>query len=980
MPTGEVFWLPQGIEADCTHLQWTVLDGPGPNEVQTDDDGTQRFTPTAVGTYTFGSPHVDEELSLTTIDSQGVPFHNLMYLPSASMVEVDDEVWIAEAYAPRIARMKASNGKQIGAIEVGPWPVSLAWSQARSEVVVVQAAGDTLGVVDVTQERLVDSIWVGDEPVEVVLSPDGQTAYVSLATEDAVAVVDLQTRQVTERIDVIRDPRAMDIDEAGAILYIAGHRTGQPDRYPYGEDADVQTDIIGIDLESGEQVFQVEEAGNIITDLLVDDDQDVLFVSTTVSFPERGLTTLSEAPFEGQVQRYDLGSGSLESSTVLQPSDEESGFVLGPQGMARLDNSIWVVAEGSEVLVELKAKNLSEIQRIAVEGAPRFIANIDDDIWVHASQYFEVHRVSSSGGVKTTSTGTDPRPADVAAGALHFVRPGEDYGANFSCNSCHLEGRGDGRVWQAGPFQTWELTRSFAWLEGTTPLGWGGYVMSPRVFGYTGFASIINKWPDAQMAEELSSFASSIMPAPKANGWTNRDGSLSDAALSGEALYAGKAGCGDCHALPLTTNNVSFSEGVTPERSSTPSLVGAYRHNRWLKDGSSPTLRDAIVEVLGWTGKDSLNKGEIDDLTRYVQELTDRDFFLLRSEPGPDRLYVGSSEPIRLTFNQPVWSDVDNLSKIYLEDADGSVVPCDVTASGRHVSIASTSALSQGATYTIRIEEGLESYDQRALAQDMQITLNTAAAPSLHFEGTYKLLVQMPMFDLESNGFDRDTIVTLTNGFTATASDDGSDVIFDLSRGLEWDSVAIFDGADFEIPAQPVFLSQSLAQASAITGTGLDLDADGIADFASGSFTISGPGIWEEEIYWTIEPGLEDGACELGAAGDVPVSVTNEDGLLSIDWGDAGALGVYVTTYGATLPLGPGAVVTDGEAFWGIGTIDFPNGFMGPLAYGEVPEGAEDISEANGAPAGGADLVEGDCYQVSVISDAFQIGSWTLVY
>ena len=87
-----------------------------------------------------------------------------------------------------------------------------------------------------------------------------------------------------------------------------------------------------------------------------------------------------------------------------------------------------------------------------------------------------------------------------------------------------------------------------------------------------------------------------------------------------------------------------------------------------------------------------------------------------------------------------------------------------------------------------------------------------------------------------------------------------------------------------------------------------------------------------------------------------------------------------MTTYGATLPLGPGTVVADGDAFWALGTAAFPTGFYGPLVYGEVPEGAEDISEVNGAPEGGATLEEGACYQVSVISEAFQIGSWTFEY
>jgi hypothetical protein len=170
----------------------------------------------------------------------------------------------------------------------------------------------------------------------------------------------------------------------------------------------------------------------------------------------------------------------------------------------------------------------------------------------------------------------------------------------------------------------------------------------------------------------------------------------------------------------------------------------------------------------------------------------------------------------------------------------------------------------------------------------------------------------------------------------------------------------------------------ALAQASAVVATGEDNDDDGIIDYATGSFIISGPGFFEEDVTWTIEPEAAPSDCTPGAEGDVEVTVIMDGDDIIIDYGDAGALGLYVTTYGATLPFGPGSTVADGDAFWAIATEVFPIGFAGPVTYGDLPEGATDDSEANGAPAGGAELIEGECYQFSVISDAFQIGSFTL--
>ena len=51
---------------------------------------------------------------------------------------------------------------------------------------------------------------------------------------------------------------------------------------------------------------------------------------------------------------------------------------------------------------------------------------------------------------------------------------------------------------------------------------------------------------------------------------------------------------------------------------------------------------------------------------------------------------------------------------------------------------------------------------------------------------------------------------------------------------------------------------------------------------------------------------------------------------------------------------------------------------MGPVVYGQAPEGAVDDSEANGAPYGGAMLDSGGCYQFSVTTTGFQTGSFTV--
>ena len=172
-----------------------------------------------------------------------------MYLPNRSLVAVGSELWIAEGLAPRLSRVDQTSGEVLGNIPVGLGP-PLAHSEALGVVAVTQPGNDTLGLVDVDSEQLVDAIWVGDEPAVVVIDDANALAYVTLETEDAIAVVDRMHVRSPDDCPP-SGPRALAISDDGTTLYVAGHRTGQPDRYPYAEAEWDTTDVMALDASSG---------------------------------------------------------------------------------------------------------------------------------------------------------------------------------------------------------------------------------------------------------------------------------------------------------------------------------------------------------------------------------------------------------------------------------------------------------------------------------------------------------------------------------------------------------------------------------------------------------------------------------------------------------------------------------------------------------------------------------------------------------
>ena len=93
----------------------------------------------------------------------------------------------------------------------------------------------------------------------------------------------------------------------------------------------------------------------------------------------------------------------------------------------------------------------------------------------------------------------------------------------------------------------------------------------------------------------------------------------------------------------------------------------------------------------------------------------------------------------------------------------------------------------------------------------------------------------------------------------------------------------------------------------------------------------TGPGIWLEDLLWEIKPAPPIGVCNLGPDGDVDVQISTSGSQARTLTGEAGLLGFFVTTPGASIPLGPGQVVQNGTTYWALSTADFPNGFYGPF-------------------------------------------------
>jgi YVTN family beta-propeller protein len=978
-PTGSTFYLPTVEKSSsCSGSSWALSQQPEQSSASlvTGADGYTRVTPLVPGTYNFTLSGTNIQRTLQVIDAKDVPFEHFNYYPLNSVAVIEKEVWVAHTYNPEISIVDPNTNQVRQTIPVGPWPVALAWNSTMNEVLVAHKGGDTLGFVDKNSKKLVDSVWVGDEPSNVVVSADGKTAYVALATEAAIAVVDIPNRRVVQRIATVVDPLAMALDSEHSLLYVTRHRSAQPKRFPFADrPAEDLVDGMVIDTNLAKVVGNLPEIGSTISAMLLSENGEKLYISTTKSVPEKSLAEADGESFHHNVVIFDTKQGAVTLEADLSHQPSSKGYAVTTHGLSLSGGLLWVVLEGSDSTVGLDPLTLEEKTRVVTPGRPRSIASDGDSVWVHGAQSYALTKIKELGkSTESIQLSGDPRPAEVTLGQSYFTGAGEGYGINRSCNSCHLDGIMDGNVWKAGPFDLWSVSKPFFWLEGTAPLGWEGYLSDEKNFAVT-VGSTIEKNPNNDEAHGLASYLRSLVPPPAANGHTERDGTMTTQALRGKTLFESDAKCNLCHNGPLRTDKKLLKEGITEGLADVPSLIGSYRYNFWFREGQAHDLRSAVKDMATWQSA-TLSDNDLDDVTSYVQQLGTQEFFLLTSEPLAKADAVAIEDPITLTFSHALFNDSSNLRHVHLQNKEGVDVPSEISAANRYLTVKPQQALQPGSEYRVIVDAGFESFGEKKTSEAITIGFKTALPPKLRLEGDYTWKVQFPGFDMANKKLDPNNPSEVSVTVQATPTTSGAKLTLVMTPTLNIERSLVIDGTKLNFPALPLPLGgTAFANMWSSTADLVDSDGDGIADSASGTVLTSGPGFRQDGVAWSLEKTIA-GACTEEMMGKHEIELEVENKLPIVSWKDKDvtALGYYVTESQAKVPLGPG-MVTEGTSFWVVQSAMFPKGFQGPVSYGVVPEGGEDKSEANGATKGGDPLPSPGCVKFTVIFSDFSVSS-----
>ena len=607
-----------------------------------------------------------------------------------------DRVWVVNPDSRSVAVLDADPPALIEEIPVAGRPRTLA---IDGDVVSVacQEAGE-VWLIDAGDRSVIAAVDVGraSAPYGVVADPRGGRVAVSLQAVGQVATLDTAARVEIDRVDVGPDPRGLAMAADGRLLVTR-----------WRADTDAGATVTVVDAADA-SALSVAHVVPLPPDVGIDSDTNnngvpsyLNQVLLTPSGERAILPSLKANVVSGALRTgVDLSAETTARAilTVLDFADTSVAPTESPAGRYPFDDldfasaavtsseggRLYVAFQGAERIQILDAFSFNVAGSIqSVGSAPQGLALSPDGsrLFVQAflSRSVRVFDVSDAGAgepplvAEVSTVAAEPLAAEVLRGKRVFYRssdPRMSRTSYLSCASCHLDGEGDGLVWDFT--QRGEGLRNTIPLKGRAGLGhgalhWsanfdevqdfehdirggqGGQGFLPDAVFHSGTVDTTLGDPkvglDADL-DALSAYVSSL------SGWgtspfrRSGDAAWGSARSRGEAIFvSAEAGCSTCHSGPEHTDS-GFDAPAAPRLHDvgtiapssggrlggpltgldTPTLRGLWKSAPYLHDGSAPTLRAVLVDrnPTDRHGKTShLSASDIDDLITFLMSLDD---------------------------------------------------------------------------------------------------------------------------------------------------------------------------------------------------------------------------------------------------------------------------------------------------------------------------------------------------------------------
>lgn len=607
--------------------------------------------------------------------------------PSASSTVlfdgVHDRVWVVNPDADTVTAIDASSHEKAFEVAVGESPRTLARAPDGTIWVANQKSA-SMSVLDGSNGELVSTLSLprGSKPYGVAFSPDGSAGYVTLEGTGQLVAFDPASRAVVATLDLTEKPRGIAIagDSSRVLVtrFVSADSGGEVIEVSASPLEVARTFVLerdpGPDTEAGGRGL-----ANYLSSIAITPDGRSAWVPSEKANIERGLLRNDEPlTFESTVRtivsHLDLDANQERRERRIDLNDRSLAQSLA---FSKHGDWVFVASLGTNALDVFDAYSGEHVGGLSSVGlGPAGLAfNADfTRLYVHGFLSRDVVVLDVSGFVTTSSTAvsrvttvntvaTETLPKNVLRGKRVFYNSDDarmSRDGYLSCASCHLDGDGDGRVWDFT--QRGEGLRNTTSLLGRRGMGQGRVHWTANFdeiqdfehdmraeFGGRGFikeAEFAKRSrskplgaPKAGVSDDLDALADYLasLGAVDQSPFRNADGSMTEEAQAGALLYV-ELGCGSCHAEPDFTDSASdmLHDVGTIKASSgkgsgepltgfdTPTLRGVWATAPYLHDGSASTLLDVITtaNARGSHGDTSvLSARELGELVAFLQQI-----------------------------------------------------------------------------------------------------------------------------------------------------------------------------------------------------------------------------------------------------------------------------------------------------------------------------------------------------------------------
>ena len=523
-------------------------------------------------------------------------------------------------------------------IIVGRDPRILTVGPDGHQLYVTSQASATLTILDTQPFSIRTTLRVGPEPYGVVADPTGHLVYVAASGADRIDVVDTELAQVVDTIPVHPRPKGLALSNDGTRLYVTHFLSGA-------------VSVIDLTSRTVLAVIATGPESNIAQRIVLHPMNNRAYlphIRSNVSNPH----PLFDTTLFPVVSVIDVATDQhlprerLELSVVDRPVNLPFDLALSSDGQRA---HIVYLGSGDMSVIDLASRQV--LAHIEVGDGPRGIVLTPDDRTAYVanalSDDVSVVDLSTFEEVTRIPVTTSPLSPQVKRGKLLFISSRSTRVSRdrwMSCESCHTDGEQDGRTWlfPDGPRNTTNLRG----LAHTQPLHWSADRDEVQDFEFTirelqaGTGLIEEGEPHPELGQPnaglsadldaLAAFVESLQPKP--SPFRQADGTLSPAALRGQAVFhRADVGCADCHIPSLFTDLLGHDIGtgngpgeLLGPAFDTPSLRGVWHTAPYLHDGRASTLQDVLVthnptDQHGQTVH--LSEAEVQDLVAFLRSL-----------------------------------------------------------------------------------------------------------------------------------------------------------------------------------------------------------------------------------------------------------------------------------------------------------------------------------------------------------------------